>query len=312
MNKRCVWLGALLVLAALGPAWADEPVAYITEIQRTDAGDVEVKLAGDSDWRPSRPLLALRPGDQVRARGTARAVVLFHAGGGTQVVAPESSPLSIGAPATTGGVTEQLRVLTAGVGRFLMGKQDPPQYRRLSTRSVTLPPVIVAPRNTRLLARGPVFEWEGSSRARYALRVVGPGGVLWEQADVPRAQFAYPATAPRLTPGVRYTWELEVRGHQIQRAEFELVPDAEAQRVRDALAALAGARGYSPGTLALMRAVVLYEAGLYDDARRETQGAATAAPRDPTPVLLLGYVYERMGLASKAAEAFDRAKVLAR
>jgi len=44
----------------------------------------------------------------------------------------------------------------------------------------------------------------------------------------------------------------------------------------------------------------------------EPEGQVKGRPGDPTPVLLLGYVYERMGLASKAAEAFDRAKVLAR
>jgi len=311
MKARIAGLAVVLTLVALGPARAAEPVAYITEIQRTGPGEVEVKPAGERDWRPSRPLLALRPGDQVRAQGAARAVVLFH-GGGTKAVTPEGPPLTIEAPAASGGVTAQLRALTEGVGRFLLGKQDPPQYRRLATRSVTLPPVIVAPRNTRLLGGDPVFEWEGSSRARYTLRVVGPGGVVWERSELPRAPLAYPATAPRLAPGVRYAWELEVRGHAVQRAEFELLPDAEAQRVRAALAALDGAPGYSSGTLALMRAVVLFDAELYDEARRRLEAAAAAAPKDPTPPLMLGYVWERVGLGAKAAEAFDRAKTLAR
>src|SRR3990167_7303383 len=219
MKARIAGLAVVLTLVALGPARAAEPVAYITEIQRTGPGEVEVKPAGERDWRPSRPPLALPP------RGPGR-------GPGTKAGPPGGPPLTIEAPAASGGVTAQLRALTEGVGRFLLGKQDPPQYRRLATRSVTLPPVIVAPRNTRLLGGDPVFEWEGSSRARYTLRVVGPGGVVWERSELPRAPLAYPATAPRLAPGVRYAWELEVRGHAVQRAELELLPDAEAQRVR--------------------------------------------------------------------------------
>ena len=311
MAARLAWLAVMLTLAASGAARAAEPVAYVTEIERAGAGEVDVKPAGERDWRPSRPLLALRPGDQIRAQGAARAVVLFH-GGGTKVVAPGDPPLTIAAPAAGGGVSAQLRALGEGVGRFLLGRQEPPTYRRLATRSVTRPPAILAPRNTRLLEGDPVFEWEGPSRARYTLRVVGPAGVLWERADLPRAPLAYPATAPRLGPGVRYAWELEVRGHPVQRVEFELLPDAEARGVRAALAALDGAPGYPPGTLELMRAVVLFEAGLYDAARRRLEEAQAAAPGDPTPALMLGYVWERVGLGARAAEAFERARTLAR
>src|SRR3972149_5788903 len=120
------------------------------------AGGGTAKPAGESDWRPARPLLALRPGDQVRAQSRARAVVLFH-GGGTKVVAPGDPPLTIAAPAAGGGGA-QLRALSEGVGRFLLGRQEPPTYRRLATRSVTLPPAILAPRNTRLLEGNPAVE----------------------------------------------------------------------------------------------------------------------------------------------------------
>jgi len=61
--------------------------------------------------------------------------------------------------------------------------------------------------------------------------------VLWEQTDLDRRPLIYPSGAPALSPGLRYTWELETREHGVQRASFELAPPADAARVKDALTA---------------------------------------------------------------------------
>jgi hypothetical protein len=308
MKRTLVWLAALGTLAlGAAAAWAADPIAYITEIQKKGAGDVGVRAAGEGDWKTPRPLLALRPGDQIRAQGDARVVVLFHAGGGTKTVTAANSPFTV-APVAGGGGGGQLRTVTASVSQFLLGKQETPQYRKLATRGLCAEPLIVSPRHTRLFAGELRFEWEGCDRYRYTVRLVGPQGVLWQQKDLPRQALVYPAAAPPLTPGVPYRWELEAPGHPIERAQFEILTDGEAQRIRGTLAVLDRAPGYSPVTLVVMRTAVLFEEGLYDEARRQLQTALAAQPNEPNLWMLEGYVYQRIGLASLAADAFDKAK----
>ncbi|MGH7276541.1 MAG: tetratricopeptide repeat protein [Candidatus Rokuibacteriota bacterium] len=303
MRGRIAGLAALAVLVLGGPAWAADPVAYITEIQKKGAGEVRVRVAGESEWKAPRPLLALRPGDQLQVQGDVRVVVLFHAGGGTKTVTAENSPFTVASAAGAGG--GQLKTVTSSVSQFLLGKQDAPQYRRLSTRGLTRPPLIIAPRHTRVLPTDLRFEWEGGDRLRYTVRLVGPQGTVWEQRDLPRQPLDYPVTAPPLTPGVPYRWELEAPGHPVERSQFEVLSEADAARVRSALAALDRAEGYSPGTLVVMRTALLFEEGLYNEARRQIEAAVAVQPDEPNLRLLQGHVYQRIGLNGKAADAFD-------
>jgi hypothetical protein len=157
------------------------------------------------------------------------------------------------------------------------------------------------------------FEWSGSERLKYRVRLRGSqGSVVWEQGDLTRRSVVYPASAPALTAGTRYTWELETQEYGVQRASFEVAPAADAARVRDSLALLTptAARAYPPATLALMRAGLLFQETLYADARRELMTGIAAAPEEPTLRLLLGHVYDRTGLMQLAATEFDEAEAL--
>lgn len=310
MMARIMWLLVLWTVALGAPVWAADPVAYITEIQRKGQGEVRVRAAGESDWKVPRPLLALRPGDQLRVEGDVRVVVLFH-GGGTKPVTPANSPFTIAAVAAA-GAGDQLKTLTAGVSQFLLGKQEAPTYRRLATRGLSPAPVIVSPRHARVLPASVTFEWEGAESLRYTIRVFGPEGVVWEQANLTRQPLVYPASAPPLKPGVRYRWELVAPGYPIDESQFELLSDVAATRIRSALALLDRAQGYSPGTLNVMRTALLFEEGLYDEARRQLETAVAAAPEEPNLRLLQGHVYQQIGLNAKAAAAFDLAKDLMR
>ena len=311
MKLQIASFAALWALLLHGLAWSADPVAYITEIQKK-AGEVRVKAAGESEWKAPRPLLALRPGDQLQAQGDARIVVLFHAGGGTKTVTSANSPFTILSPAGSAGGGDHLKNVTASVSQFLLGKQEPPQYRRASTRGLVPDPIIISPRHTRVFPGELRFEWEGSDRLQYTLRILGPQGVVWEQKELPRQPLRYPASAPPITPGVAYRLELEAPGHPVERTQFEVLTDAEAARIRDALTALDRAEGYSPGTLIVMRTALLFEEGLFTEARRQAESAVAAQPDEPTLRLLQGHVYQRIGLNAKAAEAFDRAKTLLR
>ena len=304
---------ALLLVLATAPAWAQEPLAVLTEIQ-VKRGKVEVKTAAEPDWQVPKPLLSLKPGDQVRVTGEGRAVLAFTGGRGTQIVTQSNSPFTVQAQAGD-GVSDRAKAIMGNVTNFLLGQQREKTYQSLSVRSVRAqPPLILAPRDTRVLPGAVTFEWAGSDRLKYAVKLLGPQGtVVWEQADLERKALSYPTTAPKLTPGSRYSWELSTREHGVQRAAFEVVSAADASRIGDALGVLtpASAGNYPPATLALMRAGLLFQETLYADARRELVSAIGAAPEEATLHLLLGHVYDRTGLKQLASNEFDEAEALA-
>jgi hypothetical protein len=312
---RAARAGLIAVMLALpaAVAWAQDPLAVLTEIQ-PKRGKVEVKPAGHAEWQAPKPLLSLRAGDQVRVTGDGRAVLVFTGGRGTQQVTQANSPFTVEAGASQ-GTSDRAKVVLGNVTNFLLGQQRERTYQSLSVRSVRAqPPLILAPRDTRVLPGALAFEWAGSERLKYQVRLLGPQGtVVWEQAAPERRTLAYPAGAPKLTPGARYTWELSTPEHGVQRATFEVASAADATRVHDALGVLtpAAAGGYPPATLALMRAGLLFQETLYADARRELLTAIAAAPEEATLHLLLGHVYDRTGLKQLAGNEFDEAEALA-
>src|SRR6185436_14425777 len=141
-------IAAAVLLLVTARVWAADPVAVVTEIQAR-SGKVEVKPAG-ADWQSPKPLLSLRAGDQVRAAGDGRAVLVFTGGRGTQVVTAANSPFTIQAQAAE-GTSDRARTVLGNVTSFLMGQQRDKAYQSLSVRSVRQPPLILAPRDTRVL-----------------------------------------------------------------------------------------------------------------------------------------------------------------
>lgn len=271
---------------------------------------MRVKPATEAEWKAPLPLLSLRPGDQLRATQDAIAVLMFTGGQGTVTVSAANSPYTAPDPpaGAAGGKTQGL---VANLSRILMGKKKELTYVPLAVRSAKRPPLLLSPRDGKLLGP-PVLEWAGSDRARYTVRILGPQGLIWEQANLPRALLSYPATAPPLRPGVPYGWELETRGFPAQRGQFTILPGAEITPIRDTLAALDRAMlpGYPKNTVVLMRTGFLLEQGLYAEARKELMAAIADDADEPGLHLMLGHVYERTGLTDLAAEEFDEAQFL--
>ena len=309
-SGRAALAGALvLVLAAV--ASAGDPVGVLTEI-RAERGRVEVKRSGEPEWKAAQPLLALRPGDQIRATGEARASLVFTGGRGAQAVSAANSPFTVKLPAAAAS-SDKVKGLIGGVTDFLAGKQKDLAYLPLSVRAVRPPRVAqLQPRETKLLPGAVTFEWSGSNTLRYKIRVLGPQGILWEQANLPRKPVAYPTSAQGLEPGVRYFWQLETEGQPVQQAEFQILPAAEAKRVRESLDILVPASlpGYPPSSVALMRAGYVLRDGLFADARRELLTALAGDPDEPTLHLLLGQVYDTIGLGELAQLEFIEARDL--
>ncbi len=272
---------------------------------------MRVKLTSEADWRAPLPLLSLRPGDQVRTTRNAAAVLLFTAGQGTLTVSAANSPYTVLPPATgapRGGATELLTSLSG----FLMGKKKDLTYVPLAVRSVKQPPLLLSPRDGKLLGP-PVLEWGGSDRLRYTVRLFSPQAKVWEQSNLPRAPLSYPASAPQLVPGVPYRWELEARDFPVQHGQFTILSAAEIAPIRESLAALdtSALPGYPKNTVILMRAGFLFQQELYCEVRRELLAAIAADPEEPSLHLMLGHVYERTALTELAAEEFDEAEFLA-
>ncbi len=300
-----------MVLAPTGglAAQAGDPVAVLTEI-KAGQGEVRVKLATETDWKAPLPLLSLRPGDQVRASGRATAVLLFTGGQGTQTVSAANSPYTVSAP-TVGPAAGKAQGLVANLSRVLIGKKKDLTYVPLAVRSVKQPPLLLSPRDGKLLGP-PSLEWAGSDRLRYTVRLFGAQGLVWEQVNPPRAPLPYPASAPSLRPDVPYRWELEAPGFPAQQGRFTILPPAAAAPIRETLADLdpATLRDFPRNTVLVMRTGFLVDQELYAEARRELLAAIAADPDEPSLHLMLGHVYERTGLKELAAEEFDEAQFL--
>ncbi len=312
MRRQFRLLAVAGLLLTQGLAWGAEPVAVLTEIQ-PGQGTVHVRRAGGLDWNVPQPLLALRPGDEIRVFGDGLAVIVFTGARGTQTVSQVNSPFTVHAP-TGQTLTDSVQALVASITRFLLGQKEV-TYPRLYTRyppTLTEPLLILFPRETRSLTIAITFEWTGPTGNQYTLRVFGPQGLLWEKANLPRRPLTYPPEAPALRAGSRYTWELETMGHPGQRAQFEILSASEAARVQAALALLQPAKlpEYRRNTLVVMRAGLLFQEGLYSEARKELLAAITADPIEPTLHFFLGRVYEQVGLKDLAAEAFEEAYFL--
>lgn len=271
---------------------------------------MRVKLAAEAGWKAPLPLLSLRPGDQVRVTQNATAVLMFTGGQGTLTVSAANSPYTVQAP-LAGAARGKTGELVANLSRLLMGKKKDLTYVPLAVRSVKQPPLLLSPREGKLLGP-PILEWAGSDRLRYTIRVFSPQGKVWAQANLPRTPLPYPASAPPLAPGLPYRWELEAKDFPVQRGQFTMLSAAEIATIRENLAALEppALPGYPKNTVILMRAGFLFDQGLYTEARKELQGAIAADPDEPSLHLMLGHVYERTGLKELAAEEFDEAEFL--
>lgn len=302
---RAVHAAALvtaLIASSAVVAWSDDPVAVLTEL-RHGSGRVEVMARGAGVWRLAQPLLALRPGDLVRATADGRAAVVFAGARSARVITAASSPLTVEAP-TGEALPARARAVVGDVLRTLTLTRER-QIRSLSTRGMQ-DFVLLAPRQTRVFADRVSLEWQGPAGARYSVRVLAPGGVVWERPDVERSPVVYPPEAPPLQPSVRYEWEVRAPGRVPEHVEFEVVPAADGARVREALSSLAGAK-YPPATLALLRAGVLFDARLYADARAELLAALEAAPDEPSLHFLLAHVYDATGLGAQAEVELQKA-----
>lgn len=300
---RTAALAAALVLAA-AIACAAAPIGVITELHVKN-GQVEVKPAG-GDWQRAKPLLSINDGDQLRASGSGRAVLVFAATQHSAVVTPANSPYTAAAPAQP-SLGERVKNAVA----FLQSTPRESGGKNLTVRSsgAVSPVVLLAPRESLVAAERISLEWTGPETSRYTVRVVtGDGRVVWEKNDVEPRPLTLAPSETRLAPG-RYRWEVETARHGIQRAAFDVATPEIVGQARAAADAVEQA-GYPAVTTALLKAAGLMRERFHADARRELLRAVAASPEEPTLHALLAELYGTTGLANLAVTEDDLAEAL--
>jgi hypothetical protein len=310
--------GWLLVLAMAVPARAQgtaaappgETAGMIGEV-KPGKGRVEMKPAGGADWRAARPLATLRAGDSLRATEDAAVVVVLSGGRGTIRVNAAGSPYTVPAPDAGPARSDKVKALVQSSMGFLSGATGETRAA-LVTRSATVPPLVLAPRNTFVLPGPLTFEWIGHRAGRYTVQVVGPAGVVLDRREVVGSRLAYPADAPPLAPGTRYLLRVVAGTQPPQESWFELVAPARAEAVRADVGVLEQSfePTDTPTTRVILKTGLLASNGLLHDARNQVLEALAATPDDPALYTLLGALYERAGLRQQATNAYQEAQLL--
>ncbi len=300
-----------LFLAPMPPVlWAQsqEAVAVITEL-KLNRGDVQIRPAGKKAVEKPAPLQSLYVGTQVVVSKDASVVILFTEGMKTVTIDERNSPFEIKTPEAKAG---QSSAGMKQVASLLLGKKKPPTYIPLAVRGGKHPPTLIAPRETKLMAELPTFKWMGMDMQPGTLRVFGPEGVVWTAENIALTQIKYPSSAPRLKPGVEYSWSIEKKGLPAEKARFTLLSPEEARPIQEQLKSLEAAGGISKTTLAILKANFLLAQGLVYEAREVLAEAVRADPDEPAVHLLLGETYEKSGLKSLALEEYGEAQFLSR
>lgn len=303
---------SLMATASPAAAQGAATAGMITEI-KPGRGGIEVRPAGAADWRAARPLLALHPGDVVRASEDATVVVLFTGGRGSIRVDRAASPFTVpGAQAREGKAEKTRDLLQASLGYLAGGTRETSQAV-LATRGAVPPPLVLAPRNSLVLPGPLVFKWLGTRFSRYTVTILGPDQLpVLPPREVTGARWEYPGDAPALRPGVRYTVRMLGPGPTPQEAWFEIADAARAEAITADLRALE--QGLGAGTpassVAVVRAGFLASEGFADDARAVLTAALTRDPDEPTLHILLGDLQARAGLSTLAAQSYEEADYL--
>lgn len=287
-------------------AQSQEAVAVITEL-KLSRGDIQIRLPGKKDLEKPAVLQSLYPGTQIQASKDASAVVLFTDGSGTTTVNEKNSPFEVKLPKMKGSSA------ASGVGlvaNFLLGKKKPPDYVPLAVRGGQHPPTLISPRNTKLLTDSPTFQWMGMDRQTGTVRVYSPEGLLWEAEDIALTQIKYPPSAPRLKPGVEYSWEIEKKGFPAEKAQFKILTAEEAKPIQRQVSSLNKLSAITKTTSDILKGGLFISHDLFYDARETLTKTVNADPDEPTLHFLLGEIYEKTGLTELAQEEYGEAAFL--
>jgi len=310
MNRKIVFILAMMA-AILITAVAHAGTAVISELKAA-GGSVEVRKAGQKDWARAALLMALDSGDAVRAAGSGYAVVLSASGGKAVKVTAANSPYELKSGESRSGRTEKAQIVVNKLVDFMSGKKKEALSTPLAVRSLKRAPGLISPKDSKVLSSLPLFEWIGTPRVPYTLRIMQDDRVVWQKEDIYRVRIAYPSDAPALQAGQRYTWEIETAGYPAVRAWFVIATDAEKRDLETERRLLDESvpASQSLSTNVLLTYGLLILKSFSAEARTVVAAAMASNPDDPLLHFLLGDYYEAVGLNDLAAGEYDEADFL--
>jgi tetratricopeptide (TPR) repeat protein len=171
----------------------------------------------------------------------------------------------------------------------------------------------VSPGRTRIRTDRPTFAWKiADPSTELQLTVYGGSGVHWQTDVKGTTSFAYPADAPALAPGTKYSWTVETTDPLVfpplrsQPVFFEVISPEEAEKLDEALAAIDADEKPSASTVHLMRASLFFDQGLIEDAINETLTALETDPDNGTLHAILAKLYAESGRNDEAIKAYEK------
>lgn len=305
-NAALIFFAVLLASPWSFAAQNDEVVAVITEL-KFNKGDIQISAPGKSTAEKPAVLQSLYNGSKLLVSKDAAATVLFTDGTASVKVDEKNSPYEVKRVAKSGQTASRLKE----TANLLIGKGSAPNFVGLAVRGKLREPMLLSPREGKLLTTTPHFQWLGMEGQSSTVKVYGAQGLIWSVDDVASTQTIYPSSAPALKPGEIYSWSTERRGAPVEKGTFKIAGSEEIARVQEQFAAIDANTALSRTTAAILKGNMLLTREHYYDAREILLSAVNADPDEPTLHFLLGQVYDKTGLKTLAREKFSEAQSLA-
>jgi hypothetical protein len=316
----CNALAPLALLAVLAvPALASaDPVAVIAAVK----GRVDVTSARGGPAQHATFGRPLERGDRLSVAAGGAATLFFNDGNVIELA--EKSTLTVsgrvaGKPAA-GPAAGLPGEVYASVSKFVAGGSRETGLvagSPLRGGAEAGAPMLIAPRNTAVLAAKPTFAWravEGATRYRVTVSSA-EGGELWTR-EVSGLSIEWPADAAAIAAG-DHLWEVEAlsdRGSlRKESSAFQALGAAAAASIRGNLDRIRETAGGADSPAArYLAGSYLSGLGLYQDATEQFGALCRLTPTSPAPHEALGTVYRKVGLMDLAAAEFQEALALTR
>ena len=293
-NRTGILLLSLLMIPVLASA-QDAPLAVLM------AQEGEVTVVRGFDAMNGEFGLHLDLGDEIRTGVDSRADILFATGQALQLGANGSLIVQAAADGAGGESSPSF----ASVDRLLSlkGAQGASAIGRV--RGGSLAEIIaVSPRRAARIRARPVFRWSGGSDSGELQITVEHGGeILWQGGVTGEASLEYPPDAPEFAGGESYSWRvktvdpLALSPAESQTAFFETLTEEQESELDATLVSL-GQAEVGVSTRAVMRAGVLFDHGLVDEAIQAIDGAINSAIEGGPDAASLESVRENLRAAS--------------
>lgn len=185
-----------------------------------------------------------------------------------------------------------------------------PQPYRNETEDKNSPVYLIEPRHCPVLSH-PHFVWRGPDNVSYTVRVysIDSDQPVYTSPELRQTNFEYPKNATNLGKAQVYLWEVEGKGLDPQRIQFEIADEGRVEALQTALSLFDAKvwKDYPTTSIALLKAAVFIEQGLYADARQLLLQAVTSDEANPLPHAMLKQIYEKQAMYDLAKEERENA-----